>query len=164
MIDLTQNDIRKVLHYYPETGEIRWRFGNGRNVQPWQLAGNINGHGHRVIKINGKSMLSHRLIWLYVYGHFPNNVIDHKNRIADDNRLCNLRDVLQTDNAQNIGLPRHNKSGHLGVSWLKTRKSWTVYIKVNGKNKWLGCHKDLKQAIAARKAGERAYYNLPQEV
>jgi hypothetical protein len=164
MIELTQDGIRKALHYFPETGEVRWRFGNGRNVKPWQLAGSINGHGHCVIKINGKSMLSHRLIWLYVHGHFPKSVIDHKNRIASDNRLSNLRDVSQTDNAQNIGLPRHNKSGHIGVSWIKTHKSWTVYVKVNGKNKWLGCYKDLEQAVAARQAGERAYYNLPEKV
>jgi hypothetical protein len=162
VIDLTQDGIRKVLHYFPETGEVRWRFGNGRNVQPWQLAGGINGRGYRDIKINGKAMLAHRLIWLYVHGHFPKSVIDHKNRIASDNRLSNLRDVSQTDNAQNIGLPRHNKSGHLGVSWIKTHKSWTVYIKVDGKNKWLGYYKDIEQAVAARKAGEAKYYNLPE--
>jgi len=162
MIDLTQDGIRKALHYFPETGEVRWRFGNGRNVKPWQLAGCINGNGYRDIKINGKTIAAHRLIWLYVHGQFPKNVIDHKNRVRNDNRLSNLRDVLYTDNAQNIGLPMHNKSGHLGVSWLKTHKSWTVYIKVEGKNKWLGYYKNLEQAIAARKAGEAKYYNLPQ--
>ena len=162
MIELTQDGIRKALHYFPETGEVRWRFGNGRTVQPWQLAGSINGHGYRGIKINGKTVAAHRLIWLYVHGHFPKSVVDHKNRIASDNRLSNLRDVSQTDNAQNIGLPRHNKSGHIGVSWIKTHKSWTVYIKVDGKNKWLGYYKDLEQAVAARKAGEAKYYNLPE--
>jgi hypothetical protein len=162
MIDLTQDGIRKALHYFPETGEIRWRFSNARNVKPWQLAGTLNGRGYREIKINNKAMLSHRLIWLYVYGHFPINVIDHKNRIPSDNRLCNLRDASFKDNAQNISLPKHNKSGHIGVSWFDRRNKWTVYIKVNGKNKWLGCYEDLDQAVAARKAGEKAYYNLPE--
>ena len=162
MIDLTQDGIRKALHYFQETGEVRWRFGNGRNVKPWQLAGSINGHGYRDIKINGKTIAAHRLIWLYVHGHLPKNVIDHKNRVRIDNRLSNLRDVSYTDNSQNIGVPIHNRSGHLGVSWLKTHKSWTVFIKVDGKNKWLGYFKDLEQAVAARKAGEAKYYNLPE--
>jgi hypothetical protein len=35
-------------------------------------------------------------------------------------------------------------------------------IKVDGKNKWLGYYKDLEQAVAARKAGEAKYYNLPE--
>jgi hypothetical protein len=162
MIDLTQEYVQEILHYFPETGELRWRFGNGRNVKPWQLAGSINGHGHRTIKINGKSMQAHRIIWLYVYGHFPSNVVDHKNRNASDNRLNNLRNVSQKDNAQNIALPKHNKSGHIGVSWVKTHNSWTVYVKVDGKNKWLGYYKDLKQAVTARKAGEHKYYNLAE--
>ena len=162
MIDLTQEYVREIFHYLPETGELRWKVGNGRNVKPWQIAGSINGHGHRIVKVKGKSMQAHRLIWLYVYGNFPNNVIDHKNRIASDNRLDNLRDVSQTDNAQNIGLPKHNKSGHIGVSWIKTHNSWTVYIKVNKKNKWLGYYKCLDEAVAARKAGECKYYNLPE--
>ena len=68
------------------------------------------------------------------------------------------------DNCQNISLPNHNKSGHIGVSWFELRKTWTVYVKVNKKNKWLGYYKNLDDAIAARKAGEKQYYNLPEEV
>jgi hypothetical protein len=75
-----------------------------------------------------------------------------------------LRDVNTTDNAQNISLPSHNKSGHIGVSWIKSHNAWTVYVKVNQKNKWLGYYKNLDDAITARKEGEKQYYNLPVEV
>ena len=160
MID--QDTVKNLFHYDAESGMLLWRNGNGRNVKPWQEAKALNGHGYYTVKINGTSYSVHRLIWLYVYGSFPNKYIDHKNRIRNDNRLCNLRDVNTTDNAQNISLPNHNKSGHIGVSWFKLQKAWTVYVKVNKKNKWLGCYKNLDDAIAARKAGEVKYYNLPE--
>ena len=160
MID--QETVKKLFHYDAESGMLLWRYGNGRNVKPWQEAKASNGHGYYAAKINGKTYLVHRLIWLYVHGSFPNKYIDHKNKIRNDNRLCNLRDVNTTDNAQNISLPSHNKSGHIGVSWFELQKKWTVYIKVDKKNKWLGCYKNLDDAIAARKSGEKQYYNLPE--
>lgn len=162
MID--QETVKKLFHYDAQSGMLLWRNGNGRNVKPWQQANSLNSNGYYAVKINGINYSVHRIIWLYVNGKFPNGDIDHKNRIRNDNRLCNLRDVSRTDNAQNISLPRHNKSGHIGVSWFKKHKAWTVYIKVNKKNKWLGCYKNLNDAIAARKAGERQFYNLPEEI
>ena len=160
MID--QETVKKIFHYDAESGMLLWRNGNGRNVKPWQQANSLNGSGYYAVKIQNKSYRVHRLIWLYVNGKFPDGDIDHKNRIRNDNRLCNLRDVSRSDNCQNISLPSHNKSGHLGVSWIKSHNCWNVYIKVNKKNKWLGYYKNLDDAVAARKAGEKQYYNLPE--
>jgi hypothetical protein len=160
MID--QELVKKLFYYDAASGMLIWRNGNGRNVKPWQQAKALNGNGYFTVKIQNKSYPVHRIIWLYVNGNFPSQEIDHKNRIRNDNRLCNLRAVSRTDNCQNISLPRHNKSGHIGVSWFKKEKSWTVYVKVNKKNKWLGCYKNLDDAVVARKAGEAQYYNLPE--
>ena len=161
---INQETVKNLFYYDVESGMLFWRIGNGRNVKPWQEAKALNGNGYCTAKVNGKSYLTHRLAWLYVYGEFPKEDIDHKNRIRNDNRLCNLRAVSRTDNCQNISLPSHNKSGHIGISWFKSHKSWTVYVKVNKKNKWLGNYKNLDDAIAARKAGEKQYYNLPEEI
>ncbi len=160
MID--QQTVKNLFYYDAESGRLLWRKGNGRNVKPWQEAKSPNGHGYYTAKIKGKSYLAHRLAWLYVHGSLPNGDLDHKNRIRNDNRLCNLRQVSRTDNCQNISVPSHNKSGHIGVSWIKSHQAWTVYIKVDKKNKWLGYFKDLDEAVAARKAGEAKYYNLPE--
>jgi hypothetical protein len=159
---IDQEIVRKLFYYDAESGMLLWRNGNRRNVKPWQEAKASNGHGYYTAKINGKTYLVHRLIWLYVHGSFPHKYLDHKNRIRNDNRLCNLRDVNTTDNAQNISLPSHNKSGHIGVSWIKSHNCWTVFVKVNKKNKWLGYYKNLDDAVAARKAGEKQHYNLPE--
>jgi hypothetical protein len=162
MID--QQTVKRLFYYDAESGMLIWRNGNGRNVKPWQEAKASNGQGYYSVKIDGNSYRVHRLIWLYVYGNFPEKDIDHKNRIRNDNRLCNLRDVSRTDNCQNISLPNHNKSGHMGVSWIRSHNCCTVYVKVNKKNKWLGYYKNLNDAIEARKEGEKKYYNLPMEV
>ena len=160
MID--QELVKKLFYYDAASGMLIWRNGNGRNVKPWQQAKALNGNGYFTVKIQNKNYPVHRIIWLYVNGNFPSQEIDHKNRIRNDNRLCNLRAVSRIDNCQNISLPRHNKSGHIGVSWFKKQKSWTVYVKVNKKNKWLGYYKNLDDAVVARKAGEAQYYNLPE--
>jgi len=52
--------------------------------------------GYIIIKINRKDYQAHRLAWLYEYGNFPKQTIDHINRIKTDNRICNLRDVSQS--------------------------------------------------------------------
>lgn len=162
MIDLTQETVRHLFSYDAETGDFAWRVKKAICVKVGKPLNGCNTHGYKTVKIDGKTYLIHRLIWLYVYGHLPNGDIDHKNRIRGDNRLCNLRDVSTSDNCQNIGVPKHNKSGHIGVSWLKSHKCWTVYIKVDKKNKWLGYFKDIEKAVAARKCGEATYYNLPE--
>ena len=162
MID--QETVKKLFYYDAESGMLLWRYGNKRNVKPWQEAKALNGNGYVCVKIQGKDYPAHRIIWLYVHGAFPKEFIDHKNRIRNDNRLCNLRDVSRSDNNQNISLPSHNKSGHMGVSWIKNRNCWTVTVAVNKKNKWLGYYKNLDDAIVARKEGEKQYYNLPEEI
>lgn len=57
------------------------------------------------------------MVWLYVYGHWPSEQIDHKNGIRDDNSFQNLREASNAQNAQNQRRPRrNNKTGLLGVS------------------------------------------------
>jgi hypothetical protein len=33
-----------------------------------------------LIRIDGKGYLGHRLAWLYMHGHFPDGLLDHKTR------------------------------------------------------------------------------------
>ena len=33
-----------------------------------------------VALIDGKGYLGHRLAWLYIHGHFPDGLLDHKTR------------------------------------------------------------------------------------
>lgn len=45
---------------------------------------------------------------------------------------------------------KSKKSGHKGISWYKTNKKWVIRLWDNGKNKYIGSHKDLTEAVRIR--------------
>ena len=157
MTKLTQEYVRQLLDYDPETGELRWKVRKGgRKVGV--AAGttkSTESTGYLSITINRKSFLTHRLIWLWVYGYFPENQIDHINRIRSDNRLSNLREVSQTCNNRNCGMNHRNKSGVKGISWSIRYGKWWSCITTTNKTKHLGRFEDFTEAVAHRLAAEQ---------
>ena len=83
---------------------------------------------------------------------------DHKNRNPLDNRKLNLRPATAKQNARNRSLSTLNTSGFIGVYFDKDSKKWRAYIKINGKNKWLGRFIDKEDAIVARLKAEKEYF------
>jgi hypothetical protein len=88
--------------------------------------------------VRRKSLKVHRIAWFLYHGVWPNHGLDHINRVKDDNRICNLRDVPQKVNVRNVGLQVNNKSGYKNVSWDKTRSKWVARKFINGSYKFLG--------------------------
>lgn len=157
---LTQEKLKELLHYCPDTGVFTWRVAASKRVRVGEVAGSFNTLGYARIAVNGKLYGSHRLAWLYMHGEFPTDHIDHINRVPGDNRLCNLRAATQSENMQNKSQYRNNKSGHIGVSWKKSAKKWMAWIDVNCKTIYLGYFTDISEAIAARKAAEPQYHQF----
>lgn len=94
-IELTSESLKLALNYDSKTGLFT-------NVENGKLCGcDSNSHGYISIGVYGKRHLAHRLAWLYVYGEFPKNQIDHINRVKTDNRIENLRDVTSAENLKN---------------------------------------------------------------
>lgn len=169
----TQARVRELFDYSPETGVIRWRerpLGDFTRVKDWKMwktlfAGREAGcidrggvdHGYRVIKVDGKTRAAHRVIWLYVYGKWPDDQIDHINGNRSDNRLCNLREATPTVNSQNRKRHSNNGSGILGVHWVKREAKWKAGIMVAGKAIHLGLFHSLEDAAAARAAASIKY-------
>lgn len=54
--------------------------------------------------------------------------------------------------------PKHNTSGHTGVSWDYIRQSWVAYLNVHGERHNLGRYKSKEDAILARKQAEDEYF------
>ena len=119
------------------------------------VVGSVNGSGYigTIITTDGKrkSYRLHRLIWLLVYGYFPENVIDHINKDKTDNRIENLREVSQRCNLRNGRLRKNSLSGVKGVRWYKLGEIWGVCIST----KYIGYSKDLDEAVAMRLAAEQ---------
>lgn len=155
--DLTQNEVKKILKYYPETGEMIWKINLSSRARKGSSAGHESRNGYTRITVNGNKYLKHRLIWLLVNGYNPENQIDHINRIKTDNRLCNLREVNNSCNVRNTGNQKNNLSGVKGVikrDGVKGSK-WVASISFDRKPRHLGTHDSLIEAVAHRLAAEQ---------
>ncbi len=156
--DITAERLQELLHYDPETGIFTWKVRTSRSVKVGDVAGCQGGHGYQQIRIQSRNYLAHRLAWLYEHGEWPEDQIDHINRIRTDNRIANLREVSHKQNLQNAGKYSNNTSGYPGVSWNKRISKWRARIKHNYKYIHLGYFTTIEEAIAARKAAEKLYW------
>ena len=152
MATITQSELKKILHYDPDTGILTW-IKRASGIRTRHAAGTLN-HGYVDIRINGKRYGAHRLAWLWVYGTWPPAQIDHINHVRSDNRLANLRLATNLTNGRNASKRKDNRSGYTGVSWFKKGRKWRAYINMNHKPKHLGCFDTIDEAIAARKQAE----------
>jgi hypothetical protein len=148
---LTQERLKEILDYNPETGVFVWRVSKGP-CEAGGKAGTVNNNGYVHIKIERKLHQAHRLAWLYTYGCWPDKDIDHINRMKTDNRIENLRDTDKND--WNRDKHSNNTSGYPGVSWYKRSKKWRAKITVSGKQMHLGLFDTPEAANAAYMAAK----------
>jgi hypothetical protein len=111
--------------YDPETGNIYGLKGN--------LITRKDKQGYIKFGTTRKwrySIYGHHFAWYIIYGNVDFEMLDHINRIKDDNRISNLR----ISNPSQNGL---NKPA-MGYCWDKERGKWRASIYLNGKYIFLG--------------------------
>ena len=156
-LTLTQEELKKILSYNPETGVFAWTATVARNVKAGKIAGSLNDKGYRQIQIKGKRYMAHRLVFLYMTGALPPEDVDHKNHNPDDNSWDNIRLATRSENSMNRhkALKSNCTSQYKGVTWAEYRKKWRSYIVAEGKNKYLGSfNTEIEAALAYNKASE----------
>jgi hypothetical protein len=146
---LTQAILKENLHYNPETGIFTWLKNKSQRVKIGAIAGNLQATGYARVEINGQTYRSHRLAWLYCYGHTPEFFIDHIDGNKCNNRLDNLRECNNAENMKNQGIRTTNTSGFKGVSWHKRDGKWAASARTNGMLKHLGYFKTPEDASIA---------------
>jgi len=145
---MNQEQLKAEFHYDPVTGVFRRRFAKPfSNRRPWSVAGSVATKGYLQISVGNKLFMAHRLAWMYVYGDWPKQQIDHINGRKDDNRIDNLRDVSGSINMLNQTKPRGKKL--LGVTWHESRKKWQARLKINRESKSLGMFETQEEAHQA---------------
>jgi len=169
-MELDEKNVKKLLDYDAETGIPTWKhrgrewFKRDGDWKSWNkrfpgtlaLASTSKTHRYPNGSCFGKTYNAHRVIWLLVFGRWPENQIDHINQDRTDNRIVNLRDVTNECNAKNQKKHRNNTSGYVGVCKHSCGK-WQVHITVNSKMKYLGLFENIEDAAAARAAADIKY-------
>ena len=138
--DLSQERLKELLHYDPNTGVFAWA-KERRGVTVGKIANNCSPTtGYIRIRVDGFLYNAHRLAWLYMSGSLPDKEIDHRNGIRADNRWKNLRNGTHGLNQQNRRRVNKNNlsGGLLGVTRPKNGIRFQVKITVGGKQQYIG--------------------------
>ena len=147
-VDLAVARVRELIDYDKLTGVMTGRVAR----RGWQ-AGDVVGTqwlGYILIGIDGGQHMAHRLAWLHHYGRWPSDGIDHCDGDRSNNRLANLRDVVQRVNTENQRVARiDNQCGLLGAHFRKDTGKFNARIRAKGRTHLLGCFGTAEQAHAA---------------
>lgn len=162
----TAEYIRSILDYDPETGVFRWKHRTDVSSKGgWnrKYAGKITGcldksTGYVVIIINYKKYYAHILAWVFVTGEWPDNEIDHKDKVRSNNIFLNLRPATNSQQRMNSKLRSDNTSGIKGVSWRKDTKKWCVQIWVNNKKYNKGSYSTIEEAKAVYEEAAKQFH------
>lgn len=130
--------------YYDETSPtfLRWkkniyygRYKTTLKASAGSIAGSKDVYGYWQVKLSGKVYKVHRIIWK-IHGKDldPKETIDHVDGEKENNSISNLRVVSCKINARNRGMQSNNKTGVVGVAFLKSNNSYKAqYVGTDGK-------------------------------
>jgi hypothetical protein len=142
--------LRALVDYDPDTGEFT---RGGKPMSTW-LAGQ---YGRIQIDIDGQLRYAARVAYAHHHGEWPRGQVDHINGDHTDNRIANLRDLTNAQNAQNRRRAKSdNSTGFLGVSYEKRHGGrYRARIMVDGSMISLGYYATAEEAHDAYIAAKR---------
>lgn len=137
---LTQERLKELFDYKDGLLIRKISRGRGNGSSRWK-AGTVLGHskksGYFLASVDYTLYKLHRLVWLWHYGKFPENHLDHIDGNPSNNKIENLREATDAQNMQNQRRPRiNNKLGVQGVYKVKNR--FRAVLTTNGKSKHIG--------------------------
>jgi hypothetical protein len=159
--ELTRERLLELLDFDETLSRFRWRERPGNNGFNAQRAGKLAGYEwhidsltYRRIGLEGKNYYEHRLVWLFHYGHFPTEKLDHKDGDGLNNAKENLQLAPGNLNHKNMAKYSANTSGYNNVYWCKQGEEWHVRIQHNGIGHYGGHFKKEGLHLAIAKAKE----------
>jgi len=128
-------ELKNNLDYNPKTGDLTYKNTRYGTKKVGEVAGNTAADGYLKFEFSGQCIIAHRAAWALFYGDWPKCTLDHINRVKDDNRITNLREVTQAEN--NYNRPKYKtKNYYKGVS--KQGKKFRAMVTKDGVQIYLG--------------------------
>jgi hypothetical protein len=159
MNTLTHDRLKELVWYDPIIGVfIRKTKSKGPGNGIGFIPSKGNGEGYIRLMLDGVRYQAHRLAIFYETGVMPENEVDHRNLIKNDNSFNNLRDATHAQNMANQGVRSSNTSGATGVVLDKQSGKWRATLRVGGKRVNLGRFSNIGDAVNARRAAETVHY------
>lgn len=150
---ITQQLLKEYLNYNEVTGVLTWIKKPSKSTVVNTRAGSlVSSTGYRSISLFGRSYPEHHIIWCWYYGKFPKLQIDHQDQVRDNNRIANLREVTQVENARNRSRRQNTKVNEAGIWFCRRRKRYIAEITMNQKKVFQQSFEDVEDAIRARRA------------
>ena len=143
----SQDQLKALFEYDVDTGILLNKRLKKRSG--YILKGGNSTKAHWVSKIGKTVFTQQRLIWMWVYGEDPGELlVDHIDQDSLNNRLDNLRLVTRRQNRQNSKLNSNNTSGYRGV--YKMYNKWQARIMISaGRSRSIGVFDTPEEAHKA---------------
>lgn len=154
---ITQNRLRELAHYCPETGKFTHLQSKGRK-KAGMSAGSLRRDGYVYVMFDGFRGMAHQFAFLYVTGEWPTQEIDHMDGNKANNAFANLRHVSRRANTENKRTAkRTSTTGLLGV--VRHRDKFVAKIVHAGKRTHLGVFETPEAAHEAYVQAKRRLHH-----
>lgn len=151
--------LRELVDYDPGSGHFARADGSEVTEYP------AGRYGRLQIDLDGTMRYAARCAFAHVHGHWPKGQVDHINGDHTDNRVENLRDLTNKQNAQNRRRAKHdNSTGLLGVSFEKRNGRYRARIMADGCMVSLGYYATPEEAHDAYLTAKRELHPYWVEV
>jgi hypothetical protein len=154
---ITQERLRELAHYCPETGQFTHLQSKGRK-RAGDIAGSLRRDGYVYVMFDGHRTMAHRFAWLYMTGEWPAQEIDHLDGNKANNTFVNLRQVSRRTNTENQrNAKRTSITGLLGVR--SHGRKFVSTITSHGERHYLGSFNTAIKAHEAYLQAKRRMHN-----
>ena len=126
-----------------ESGKLIRTATQSPNAKIGEVAGWIDNTGYMKVRVDGKTLLVHRVIFLMTTGTLP-TLVDHIDGDILNNKPDNLREASKSQNRWNCKPNKGSQSGVKGVYFDRGR--WKALVNYKGRRYYLGMFSSVKEA------------------